>query len=777
MTDPTHGAHHQGDDDAPLDLSALMSPDELNRLAAEARAQVLGTPAGRADATAGTIPLPIPLARDEGGFVVEQHTTDRPARTRPTAREWVPELLISPAARAARRAELEHAAAHHSRHVHVYVARLGRALWYGARYGGTNVWDHFTAADSYRDDIAKAKAAKARKIGEASGNDWVRALKAEQRVEGKARRRETLPLLGVAAGTSYVAALLAVAQVWGLVMAGAVLLPGIAALMGYGHREHGRRHPDMTPLVHFAPAHAAQDAPLTDDALNRALRVAGLMTDEESLALVGRIVSTDIDASEGIFDLPDGLVYSEVKAKLEKIAGALRIDAEWLDIRQQGHPGRISVWMTRSDPYEAHRTSPLVGHTGPLNTWRVGVPVAYDKRGTVLYLPLTNVAYLIGGATRAGKGIAVRNILCGASLDPRVRIRIATGRKPAEHSHFSRVAATFFGGNSGPLRARLDHLLDALDAEINRRERLLTERGKSELDEDDLAEFPIELVIVDEAKFYTDADTMGKEAEQRAARMANIAAIGAALGILLVVAVQDPKVAIIPGPLAANLRGRWSMRVDGEKAAAAILGSGAAGKGMRPQDLPHDSPGLGVMDMPGNARIKSRAYMIDQKGAAHEVTDIVDEAVILRDEAGVLPGQFADAVEEYLLKVTGETSRGGGPKGIGLPGLPAEFAGALREGILGALLDAFEAAEVDELGSADIARLLHKLDPSADWGQREGETDRAWSSRVGARLGQEIKAACKEVGRPPVEAAKVTTLDGKEGRGYRRTDLETVITT
>ena len=136
-----------------------------------------------------------------------------------------------------------------------------------------------------------------------------------------------------------------------------------------------------------------------------------------------------------------------------------------------------------------------------------------------------------------------------------------------------------------------------------------------------------------------------------------------------------------------------------------------------------------------------------------------------------------NAVEDYLLKVTGETSRGGGPKGLGLPGLPAEFAGALREGILGALLDAFDAAEADELGSADIARLLHKLDPSADWGQREAEPGRAWSSRIGARLGQEIKAACKDVGRPPVEAAKVTTLDGKEGRGYRRADLEGVITT
>ncbi|MGW7460934.1 hypothetical protein, partial [Streptomyces sp. NPDC054797] len=262
--------HHENDQPEPLDLGQMFPPHVLDDLETQARNAVRGTPGGFADSATGSIRLPgqthwhpdcdrtpRDTADEEPGLVLEQLTEDKPTkrRTGPTWREWLPELLLSAEARKARKAALEYAAAHHARHSHLYLGRMVRAFAYGARYAVTNTWAHFTAADSYADDIAKAKAAKGRKVGEASGNDWVRALKAERAQLGRERRREALPILGTSAATSYVAVLVAVAEVWGLLMTGALLLPGLIALMGYGQREHTRRHPDLTPLIHTEPVH------------------------------------------------------------------------------------------------------------------------------------------------------------------------------------------------------------------------------------------------------------------------------------------------------------------------------------------------------------------------------------------------------------------------------------------------------------------------------------------------------------------------------------------
>ncbi|MFF3625412.1 hypothetical protein [Streptomyces sp. NPDC002467] len=786
MTEHTSGHAHQGDDEQPLDLTAFMDADELDRLAADARAAVRGTPAGYADMTTGTVSYypqhthPAGTLGDEG-LVIEQLDQDPGAgapapvkvpRPRTAWQDWVPELLISAEARLARRRAIEHAAAHHTRRSHLYLGRLFKAGWYGIRYGTGNLVGHFTAADSYADDIAKAKAAKARKIGEASGNDWVRALKAEKRAEGKARRHETLPVLGAAGATSYVAALLAVAQVWGLIMAGVILLPAMAALMAYGQREHARRHSDLTPVVHFEPATLAADAPLGKDSFESALKRMGLIKETSEIHLVGLPRAVAISAVEMTVELPDECSLAALVAKKDKLAQAFRIRPEWLDIRDGEHSAQVVVWMASANPFGTPFVSPLVDEPVRQDAWGKGILIGFNRRGEPVYLKLAHVMVLLGGASRTGKGMLLRNLICGLGLDPRVNIRLAAGAKPGEHMGYSSVCATFFGRNP----RRLVALLDALLAEAYRREDVLARQRRAKFSEKDLAEFPLELAIIDEfAQYITatelvprpgDPEKAMKAGDRIAEQVEELAGFAAALNITVMLTTQDPDAGTIPRKFKNNSNARVATRTRSAVQTNAILADGATGAGLRAHDIPQELRGAAIVDIDGaDGELIRSCFIEDEHYDGAE--PIIAAGYALRAAEGRAPGQFADQVEEWLIRATGETSAAGGPNGSGRPGRPA--AAVIAAPILDLLFGAFPEG-ADRVSMADVRK--HLADYDADrWGQGDGEERPAYEARVGKQLAAEIEEAL--AGTPAaLESKQVRMPDGKRPTGYLRADVE-----
>lgn len=746
-----------------LDLTKRLPPEAQTHLEQAAREQARMTAAGLADVRTGTVKLSAEVDGQE--VVVEQLDDDR----RRGLKTLIPASLTNPDVWRHQGEVLAHAAGYHAAHSPVYAWRIAKLSSIGL-YAELKSAAGYLLVTEYGAMIDEAKR-QAKKQGYADNSD-VAQLRAERKQIGKARRRENLTILSATGFTSYIAAVTGIAEVWGLAMAFPALIPVVGVLYACGARELRRRGDDF---VVFETATEAEDAPLTDTLINKALRTAGVFTrDDQEIKLTTPIRAAEINGVEAAFRA-EGITVTKLLAKSEDIAGALDVPEDWIDIRSLGSPSHISFWMTDRDPFAEHRPSPLLNHSGPIDAVKDGIPASFDKRGRSVMLKLVELMMLVGGATRAGKGLVLRNLVCGGALDMRVRIRIATGKKPAEHSVYAPVLATYM--HKQP--RRLSMLLDLLEKDIDDRSRKLARKGRSTPSDQDLEEMGIELLIIDEAADYLDTNTPSKEknalAEELTVKLDSIARAGAGVGVFLVLAVQDPKKGMIDTRLIANLLERWALRVADATSANAVLGSGSVGKGMRPQDIKREQAPLGVRKG-AEGEILTRAYMIDQNERG-EAAKIIAHAVELRGQRGLLPGQRPDPIEDALIALTGRTTACGGLDGLGDPAPAGQHAGTAESeetSILAELLAVFEAAsnpqrmKTAELLAGLATRDADRWSPAA---LGVAEDDTASYARIGG--GELRKAINAELdGTDRTLAAKGWTAGGR-ANGYYLDEVRT----
>ncbi|RPK32642.1 DNA translocase FtsK [Streptomyces sp. ADI92-24] len=710
----TQATDHSAPSGQVIDMTKRLPPESRANLEKAARAEALSSSAGVSDARTGTVRL---SAEVDGQDIVVEQLDD--ARRR-GLRALLPASLTNPDVWAHRGEVLAHAAGFHAAHSPVYAWRIVKLSSIGLWAEASTAWGYLLATD-YGADIDEAKREAKKNKGFADNGD-VAQLRAERRQIAKARRRENLTVLSATGFTSYLAAVVGIAEVWGLAMTFPALIPVIGVMYACGARELRRRGNDF---VVFEPAALEEDAPLTDAQINQALRIAvPSFKEDDEIQLVGLIQRADINAAQCVFKLPAHVTVSKLIEQREGIAGALQVDENWLDIKQDGHPTRCSFWIATSDPFEKVRRSPLLGQSTPLDLWNDGAPIAYNKRGETRRLTIRDIMLLIGGATRTGKGMALRNLICALALDPRINVRIVDGKPTGEHLVYAPIAATMFGRD----RNRLDFLLDAYEAEIERREDLLASLGESKMTAKLLKKLSIEILIIDELATYTRKSVPGAAA--RLSRLEFLSSVGAGLGVLLVVATQHPEVDVIPAGLRGNMTGRWAQRTADADGTNAILGKGATGRGMRAHDIPRDKRGLGWLDMDGIAEELARSFLIDEENAG-EASEIIAVGWELRRAAGRLPGQWDDPIEAYLVQMTGLSSAAGGPGGRGKPGRPGQAAADAT--VLDVLLGAFE-EEADRVPLADV-RAAFAAWNADEWGQKDGEDDATYEARFGKDLG------------------------------------------
>lgn len=762
-----------------VDLLAFMTPEALDRVEQSARDAVRVTPAGIADLSTGTVRLskdPAPAEAedvdqaDEGG-VLEQ--LDETGEDGPALRRIIPEAFTDPAVWRQRKAAAVNAAQFHATRSPLYAARTLRVAAIGAKVAALDAWSYLFATEY--GELAD----KVRRKG--AGAEHVADLRADRCKVAAARRREPVTVYATSAATGYAAALVAIGQAWSLVLVAPALLPLFVVLYVLGRRELARRLPEgQVFTITDMPADSGR-ATLGADTINAAFRRAGLMKDTEEVTPVGPVRAVAIHAAEAVLDLPGDLTISELIKNREKLAAAFRVKPQWLDLSEAGHPGRIRLWVASEDPFGSLVTSPLLTEPGRMDVWNKGIPIGYNRRGETIYIKLRHVMALLGGMSRTGKGMILRNLICGLGLDPRVNLRLVAGAKPGEHRGYGPVCATFFGRRP----ERLIALLDALLAEAYRREGYLEDEGRAKLGEKDLDRFPLEILIIDEYKQYANSSTRipdlsdpeGKRTIKAADRIAEqleeLAAFAAALNITVLVSTQDPDANTIPRGYKSNSGARIATRTGGSVQTNAILKDGATGAGLRAHDIPESLKGAAIVDLDGAAGELIRGFFIEDEeydGAA----PVIAAAVALREAAGRLPGQFEDPIEAELVERFGTTTAAGGPNGSGRPGEPAGTLSGRTLGILGELLAVFEAA-----GDPDRMRTAELLDGLAE---REPET---WSAEA---LGVEAddRAAYLRTGGRRLAAAVAEALDGtgrellarewtagERGRGYFRADVRT----
>ncbi|MFE0353607.1 FtsK/SpoIIIE domain-containing protein [Streptomyces nigra] len=502
----------------------------------------------------------------------------------------------------------------------------------------------------------------------------------------------------------------------------------------------------------------ADGDPLTESMLNRAFVAAKIITEGQELRLLTPVISDGADAWSVMLELPSATV-DKARAREVELAGELGIARSQLDIQQAGGESRMTLWASMRDPLDRTVRSPLLDRREPLNTWRDGIPLAFDKRGRIVTVTISDYSLLFGGATRSGKGMGVANVLAGALLDPRVRIRLFDGKGTGEYVPFAPVLHTFVRRNPGRLR---DFLKVEVE-EMNRRTEILVELGLSKLSEDLIEKVGgIELVVVDELATYTAPEGPSKEyAEEIVEYLAQLAAVGAAVGIVLVLATQYPEVAIVPSRLRGNCSGRMAMRTENADASNTILGKGMAGIGYDSSKIANakTTRGRGWLTTPDTGMISVRSLFIDE--STGEIRTPIAIGTELRRQAGNLPGHCTDPVEDTLQRITGASSVAGGTNGNG---------GIVRGTVVDHLVNAAAATGRGVLTSVEAFTVLARTSP-AQYERREGESDAAWASRAGKALKAQLAALGVEL-----ETSKVPTADGGRANGYTLAALEAAAT-
>ncbi|MDX3329782.1 FtsK/SpoIIIE domain-containing protein [Streptomyces sp. ME02-6979-3A] len=495
---------------------------------------------------------------------------------------------------------------------------------------------------------------------------------------------------------------------------------------------------------------------MTDEMIDRAFRDAGIIRADQAVVFRSPVIQ-DGRAWLVHIEVTGGVEVAEVQKKSGSLASALGVPRHQMDIRHEGREDQLSLWVSMTDPFGRTVPNPLIGTTDKVNAWRDGLPLGFDKRGSIVLATISDYSLLVGGTTRSGKGMAVANILVGAMLDPRIRVRLFDGKGTGEYVGIAESLDTFVRRNP----ERLLQFLKVLAGELERRTEILVDLGVSKATEELLEQLGgIELVIVDELATYTVKGGLnGQHAEEIVELLSQIAAVGAAVGIVLVLATQSPKVDVVPSRLRGNCAARWAMRVDSTTASNVILGDGAADDGYNARKIENSKStrGRGMLTTPDTGFIESRSLFVDVENG--DLRKAAKAGTELRRAIGRLPKYCADPIEDQLAADTGISMVAGGPTGKGTA-VQAE----VDPTILDHIVKAASATGRGEATRAEVFAYLATVDER--YRRRGDESDAQYGSRAGKLLAADLEGDDMEL-----KAVKVSAADGKEARGFRLADL------
>lgn len=496
---------------------------------------------------------------------------------------------------------------------------------------------------------------------------------------------------------------------------------------------------------------------MTDSMIDRAFRDSGILRGDQAVVFRSPVIQ-DGKAWLVHVEVTGSVTVDDVQKKASSLASALGIPRHQMDIRHEGREDQFSLWVSMTDPFGRAVPNPLIGQEEKINAWKKGLPLGFDKRGSIVLATISDYSLLVGGTTRSGKGMAVANILVGAMLDPRIRVRLFDGKGTGEYVGIAKSLDTFVRRNP----ARLLQFLKVLAGELERRTEILVDLGVSKATEDLLEQLGgIELVIVDELATYTVKGGLnGQHAEEIVELLAQIAAVGAAVGIVLVLATQSPKVDVVPSRLRGNCAGRWSMRVESATASNTILGDGTAGEGYDASKIENSKStrGRGWLTTPDTGFIEARSLFVDVESG--DLRKSADAGLDLRRAVSRVPGECPDPIEDQLAAETGVSMVAGGPTGKG-----TAVAAAAEPDLLDHLIKAATSTGRGVVTRAEVFTYLATIDDQ--YARIDQESDGAFNARVGRAL-----AAALDAQGLVLEAAKVPTEDGGRAMGYRLEDLQ-----
>jgi len=393
--------------------------------------------------------------------------------------------------------------------------------------------------------------------------------------------------------------------------------------------EHVKMHDERLAQIVGGDAATSQDvAAMTPAQLDAATTViealfkAGAITASERAEthVVGPILPKG-PGWEAVVDLPRGKAASEAVSKLEKIASALRVDEQQVQMTIErgavgSHSGRLRLWVAdEPNPFRGERASVLI-RAQEWDLWNDGVPLGLDARGIEALLRLMWQSWMLGGNPGQGKSFMARLAVAAAALDPTVRLHIVTGKRGPDWDAAEHVAHSSVQGNSmkdvWAVYRLLTDLLVRIQAKGDELSRLHREdpkscpKGKLTKELSRRKGLELDLLMVDELQELLDAaaeydivEVDGEEIIRRkggrgdgnakdaiVSRLSRHIRVGRFVASLTVLLTQRPDADSIPSKLRGVASIRSCHQVTDREAAVMVLTNSMVSAGAAPHLIP-----------------------------------------------------------------------------------------------------------------------------------------------------------------------------------------------
>ncbi|MGH3905932.1 MAG: hypothetical protein ACRDTE_17390, partial [Pseudonocardiaceae bacterium] len=265
-----------------------------------------------------------------------------------------------------------------------------------------------------------------------------------------------------------------------------------------------------------------------------------------------------------------------------------------------------------------------------------GVPFGRSQRGQVIYAPILERNYVLGGQPGQGKSSAGRTLCLGCGLDPSVELRVFVfAANPDFDPFIPRLAKYVKGDDDQAIEAGRDELR-WLREEVTRRGALLERHGAAKVTRALASRVrglhPI-VVVFDECHEMFEHREFGAEAAALAVRVVKKARKCAITCLFLT---QSPTAASIPKDLTRNCSNGVAFAVADQVANDGLLGSGKYRAGIRATELrPGEDRGTAVtVGLTANRFELVNTFYVPFEDGDDQVSPVIARAMALLAEHG-----------------------------------------------------------------------------------------------------------------------------------------------
>lgn len=341
--------------------------------------------------------------------------------------------------------------------------------------------------------------------------------------------------------------------------------------------------------------------------------------------------------------------HSAVKARIAKTEIAAALDLSDNQVRVVIDPegvnaGDFDLIIYSSNPWDIEPTT--ASHVlEPKKTDILdGIDFGMDVDRKKVVLELLSKGMLIGGLPDMGKTTTGLTVMSACVLDPYVRIWLADA-KGVDTADIVPLAYRYIGPSQDEMLAALDQLeswgrkkLAALKGvnvkftfETLRMYRMISPNHPLAV---------VDIVYIDEARFYTNGDSNATN-KKISDRLSRIVEMFRAVGIVVIIATQQPLVVTIPSELRNLLRIRIAHACTTPSMSNTILGEGAAGMGYSAAHIGEETPGVAWMRV-----LKSFRQIRPHFTSAEQFARCCEIAYAIRESVGTLPEQIDATYKE-----------------------------------------------------------------------------------------------------------------------------------